>query len=92
MKKISESDDDDNNDLSTGDIIGIICGCLFIILILILFFIFRKKIFRKNNIDTELGNIELNGENIRKEEMNEKEPESRTEKESVMIYSIKKDK
>ena len=90
-EKISESDDD-NNDLSIGAIIGIICGCLIIILILILFFIFRKKICRKNNMDNEFGNIEMNGENIKKEEMNEKEPESRTEKESVMIYSIKKDK
>ena len=43
-------------------------------------------------MDNEFGNIEMNGENIKKEEMNEKEPESRTEKESVMIYSIKKDK
>ena len=82
------SDNDDDNGLSTGAIIGIVCGCLlFIFLILILLYIFRKKIFHKTNIDIEVDNGD-----IKKEEMNEKELEIKTEKESVMIHSIKNKK
>ena len=60
---------DDDNGLSTGGIIGIICGLLLLIFICgTLIIIFRKKIFCKNNINTEVDN-QSNNDEINKEKM-----------------------
>ena len=89
------SKSDDDNGLSTGGIIGIICGLLLLIFICgSLLFIFRKKIFSKNNINTEvdkkLNNVEINKENKKIEMMNINENGIKTEKETVLIHSVRK--
>ena len=89
------SKSDDDNGLSTGGIIGIICGLLLLIFICgSLIFIFRKKIFSKNNINTEvdkkLNNVEISKENKKIEMMNINENGNKTEKETVLIYSGRK--
>ena len=92
-KDFSKSDDDDNG-LSTGALIGIICGLLLLIFICgALLFIFRKKIFGKNNINTEIenavNNIEIKEEKINIEMMDVKESGKKSEKETVFIHSVR---
>ena len=84
-----ESDDNNNdNGLSTGALVGIIVGCLVFILLLIglLIFLFRKKLFNKKNNDI----IDVNEEHIEKEGPKEKEIPIKTDKELVMIHTIKR--
>ena len=89
---ICEKIKDSDNNLSTGAIVGIIVGCLVFLLLVagLVYYLLKKKIANKIIVDN--GNapekVEMTDEKMKKE--NEKENGNRTEKNPVMIHTIKR--
>ena len=89
---ICEKIKDSDNNLSTGAIVGIIVGCLVFLLLVagLVYYLLKKKIANKIIVDN--GNapekVEMTDEKMKKE--NEKENGNRTEKNPVMIHTLKR--
>ena len=81
--QIHSSDDESDNKLSTGEIIGIVFGCVGFLLIVgggVYFFLIKYKNFNPNVIEEKPGNIEENvgkvEENINLDKKNEEDPKT----------------
>ena len=84
---------DENNKLSKGVIAGIVVGCSLFFLLssgLAYYLISKKNIIKNSDKEDIPEKVEITDEKLSKDKEREKDYGARTEKESVMIHTIKR--